>query len=619
MRLVKGLFYTLTALVVIAAASVAYVTQVLDPNDLKPTLIRAAENQQISLTIDGPLSWTFYPWLGVSAEDVIAESPQGRLQADRLEGSVSLLSVFSQTLIVDRLTAIRPQVELTPQQPKPTSQPRSAEQQPLRPLIIRALAISEGTILGLQPDLNLDRVNLQLDSLSPGSESALSFNGLISYRNAQFPLTLDATLVPSVAFDAVTVRDVKLTSREAELNLDGYLSASLDGNLAAEGRLVIPEFSVRNWLRAANLEPPASRDLTTLNAVSMESNIKLSNQLLSFSPLTAVVDSTEIRATVDLNLAPLNLNLDAAINSLNLDAYLPASPPAATTASNPTASLPALIPGAYRLRIEALEVAQVALQTVAIELGVQPDEVSLVRFDMDVFGGKIRSSGSHLVAPQITNLNGTMDGIRLEMLPTNSMLQSLSGEIFAAFDVRTAGHSMAEAKASLTGPIRIRIAEASLGALNISETLCQALGQTGDLRAGSTDTLSLRAVFREGLAEIESLEAQVANVALSGTGRFSLVSTALNLTGQVGIPANGDLGQCVAPNAVRGMLVPLTCQGQIAENALSCGVDTNRLSSQIGLAAEEQLKKRARQAVEQQLEKSLDGQAQDLLKNLLKR
>ncbi len=115
MRFVKGMLYAFTALLIVLAVTVAYVTQVLDPNDLKPTLVKAANNQQISLTIEGPISWTFYPWLGVAAEDVVAESPQGRLQADRLEGSVALLSLLTDTIIIDRLTAIRPQVRLTNQ------------------------------------------------------------------------------------------------------------------------------------------------------------------------------------------------------------------------------------------------------------------------------------------------------------------------------------------------------------------------------------------------------------------------------------------------------------------------------------------------------------------------
>ncbi len=149
--------------------------------------------------------------------------------------------------------------------------------------------------------------------------------------------------------------------------------------------------------------------------------------------------------------------------------------------------------------------------------------------------------------------------------------------------------------------------------------MCQALGQQSVNTETSRDTLSLRAMFREGLADIESLEAQVANIALSATGRFSLVSTALNLNGEAGIPVDGNLGLCMAPESVRGFLVPLTCQGRIADNALNCGIDRQRLSGLIGQAAEQRLKDKAREAVEKQLNQKLEGQAQDLLKNLLGR
>lgn len=616
MRFVKGMLYAFTALLIVLAVTVAYVTQVLDPNDLKPTLVKAANNQQISLTIEGPISWTFYPWLGVAAEDVVAESPQGRLQADRLEGSVSLLSLLADTIIIDRLTAIRPQVELTNQGTQDNQSTATTESQFIQPLVIRELAISEGTILGLQPGLSLDQVNLQLDSLTPGAESAMSFDGQISYRNTQFPLKFTATITPSATFDSVTIRNPELVSRDAKIALDGYASAALGGNFAAEGRLVVKEFSLRNWLRAANLEAPASRDLTTLSAVSLESEVKLSNQLLSLKPLTARVDSSQLTASIDLNLDPLSLNLDATLDQLDLDAYLTQGEPTEVT---PSSSQFALLPGAYRLNVESLKVAEISLSALAIELGVQADEISLGRFDVGVFGGTIRSTGSHLIAPQVTNLNGTIEGIQLATLPKSGALQSLSGEVTGAFDVRAAGHQIDNAKASLTGPVRLRIADASLGALNVSEAMCQALGQQSVNTETSRDTLSLRAMFREGLADIESLEAQVANIALSATGRFSLVSTALNLNGEAGIPADGNLGLCMAPESVRGFLVPLTCQGRIADNALNCGIDRQRLSGLIGQAAEQRLKDKAREAVEKQLNQKLEGQAQDLLKNLLGR
>ena len=39
--------------IVALAASVAYITQVLDPNDLKPTLVNAAKKHQVQLELKG--------------------------------------------------------------------------------------------------------------------------------------------------------------------------------------------------------------------------------------------------------------------------------------------------------------------------------------------------------------------------------------------------------------------------------------------------------------------------------------------------------------------------------------------------------------------------------------
>ena len=52
MRIFKALLLLVMVSIVAVAASVAYITQVLDPNDLKPTLIETAKKQQISLKLD---------------------------------------------------------------------------------------------------------------------------------------------------------------------------------------------------------------------------------------------------------------------------------------------------------------------------------------------------------------------------------------------------------------------------------------------------------------------------------------------------------------------------------------------------------------------------------------
>ncbi|WP_456268399.1 AsmA family protein [Kushneria sp. AK178] len=60
----------------LAVAVVIYATTFLDPNDLKPRLADAVrERTGLELSLNGPLSWTFYPRIGITVEDASARLP----------------------------------------------------------------------------------------------------------------------------------------------------------------------------------------------------------------------------------------------------------------------------------------------------------------------------------------------------------------------------------------------------------------------------------------------------------------------------------------------------------------------------------------------------------------
>ncbi|OLO05050.1 AsmA family protein [Salinicola socius] len=76
----KGLFRALLAAVgvlgIVVVVAVVYITTFFDPNDLKPRLIEAVRSQSgLELRLDGPLSWSFYPRIGVSVKDAEAWLP----------------------------------------------------------------------------------------------------------------------------------------------------------------------------------------------------------------------------------------------------------------------------------------------------------------------------------------------------------------------------------------------------------------------------------------------------------------------------------------------------------------------------------------------------------------
>ena len=266
MRIFKALLILVMVSIVAIAASVAYITQVLDPNDLKPTLIESAKKQQISLRLDGNIAWTFWPWFGITVENVRAKSANWTFDADQLEGSLSILSILSDTIVIDELTAMSPRVRFDLSKSSNADFPaKESSESSNRAVLIRQLVVQSGVIEGLYPELTLNRLNLSVDSLSPATASRLELETYIEWDEKQAPLKINAQIIPTATFDGLTIRDLELQSRDLNLSYAGYLSASKSGQFSGEGELSVAELSLRQWLRAGNFAVPKTNELDRLN------------------------------------------------------------------------------------------------------------------------------------------------------------------------------------------------------------------------------------------------------------------------------------------------------------------------------------------------------------------
>ena len=621
MRFVKGLLYVCITLIVLVAASVTYVTQVLDPNDLKPTIAKAASAQNIELTIDGPIEWTFYPWLGLSAEQVAASSPHGELTADRLEATVSLLSVFADTLVIDRLTAITPVITMSEQPFAITSESTAGQASSQPPVVVRSIAITDGLIRGLPGQVELQQLNITLETLSPDTASRLEFETVFEQNEVRVPVILRADITPTASFDSLTAQNIEITSRALDASFDGFLSIALSGSAAAEGSLTLAEFSPRQWLKSANLPILQTESLTALDRLRLNTELKLSEDQISARPLNFTLDQTEFAGALDVNLSPLSIQLSGQMDQLTIDDYVPTAQPTAGEANATEAPEPLILPGSYQLQVGQLTVFDVPMNNFQLDVGIQADELTLSRLQTEVFDGTVTASGNHLLVPQISNLNGTLEGLEINRLPLTGPMNELSGILSGAFDLRTAGQTIEVITPSLTGPVRLNLTNAQLGELNIAEATCQALGQTTSTATPTEDTASIRLQFQEGVAQIESLDSQIANLQVTGSGRFSVVSTGLNLQGDILIPSDGQLGMCEAPVEIRGFQLPFQCRGQLNQGSVSCGLDEARVREFLGRAVEERVKQEAEKAVEKRLNEvlkdQLEGQTDGLLRRLI--
>ncbi len=623
MRFVKGLLYVCITLIVLVAASVTYITQVLDPNDLKPTIAKAAAAQQIDLTIDGPIEWSFYPWLGLSAEQISASSAHGELTADRLEATVSLLSILADTLVIDRLTAIAPVITGSGQ-PFPVAPDNTSGQvnaQP--PVLVRSIAVTDGLIRGLPNQIELHQLNITLETLSPDTASRLEFETMIQQDELRVPVELSADITPTTQFDSLTAQNIELASRSLNASFDGFISFALSGSAAAEGTLSVSEFSPRQWLKSANLPILKTDSLTALDRLRVDTDLKLSEDQISLRPLNLTLDQTTFAGALDINLRPVSIQLSGQMDQFTVDDYLQSAHTSGGEINTTASPEPLLLPGSYQLEVGRLTIRDIPMNNFQLDVGIQADELTLSRLQTEVFDGTLTASGNHLLVPQISNLNGTLEGLEINRMPLTDAMKELSGTLSGAFDLRTAGQTVDVITPSLTGPVRLNLTNARLGDLNIAEATCQALGQTAANATPTEDTASIRLQFQEGVAQIESLESQLANLKLNGSGRFSMVSTGLNLQGDILIPNDGQLGLCEAPVEVRGFQLPFQCRGQLNQGDVSCGLDETRIREFLGQALEERVKKEAERAVQKRLNEALqdklNGQAEGLLRDLIGR
>ncbi|GAA5171688.1 AsmA family protein [Modicisalibacter zincidurans] len=110
-RLVRILLAAVGVLGLLVVAAVIYVTTFFDPNELKPRLVEAVkERSGLELALEGPLSWSFYPRIGVSVENARAWLPEQSAQdapfagVDRAEVSLAFAPLLSGEIAIDGLT-----------------------------------------------------------------------------------------------------------------------------------------------------------------------------------------------------------------------------------------------------------------------------------------------------------------------------------------------------------------------------------------------------------------------------------------------------------------------------------------------------------------------------------
>lgn len=283
----KALFRALLAIVgvlaLVVVAGVIYVTTFLDPNDLKPRLVKAVKDQAgLELALNGPLDWSFYPRLGVSVEDAEAWLPeQERDQSPftsftRAEVGVSFTPLLSGEVEVEGvfLDGLKLALERDAQgrgnwesllEHAATAADSGAADEALPPAKSAGVALADDTTPSVQNGAGSMAVNLDIASVQVT-------NGQIAYQDAASGLDMtlndvaltSSNVSPDKAFpvELSFVADGREPELQSTVSLDGKVALDLQG-----GRHVLSGVSLDTTTRMPSLgdkDQSVALDIDTL-------------------------------------------------------------------------------------------------------------------------------------------------------------------------------------------------------------------------------------------------------------------------------------------------------------------------------------------------------------------
>lgn len=385
-RAIKIFLIVIAALVVLLAATVFVVTQVIDPNDFKPQIREQAMTQaNLDLEIPGDLAWQFWPSLGVSlgrTEARIAGEEELFAGINSASVGVAVWPLLFGQVEMDGVTLDGLEVNLVetadganwekigPQDGAEEETAPAEEEQPGEsggmdiPLTIPSVAITDGKIRYRNTtdgtDIRVEHFNFNAQDVS--LEEPFPMQMSLRYQDQsdmRVDLNLDTTLAADLdnnhfVLDPMTLdADIAgMTTNPVSVHLEQKLDVNLDedraqvtdllleaagtrttgnatvtgltGEMKVAGQIDTEPFDANAALEAIGEEPIETSDDSALSKVALSATLDGPANSVMVNPLKVTLDSSTLNGKAGLeNLETGKIVFDLNLDKITLDGYLP--------------------------------------------------------------------------------------------------------------------------------------------------------------------------------------------------------------------------------------------------------------------------------------------------------
>ena len=625
LKIIAGMVFLLV-LAVIAAP------MVVDPNDYREEIKQAVkEKTGRDLLINGELSLSVFPWLGVGINQVSLSNADGFkdnyfAQIEQANVKIKLLPLISHQIDVSTIVLKGLTLNLAKNQQGVTNWADLAE--PSTKKAAQTTTTPSNTPSGAElAAIAIGGVEIIDANVNWSDASNNESYRVIDLELTTESLSLGKPMSVDLAF-TVDSSQPKVTAR-LELSGDLLINEALNRFNFHDIKLAIDAAGepIPNGAMQVDLASQLTVDLADLGQVKLE-------------PLTISFDDSTLTGFVALeNLSKPAVNFNLALDTIDVDRYLPKQAAVEGSTAKPKAVLAspvasALIPvetirglnidGQFEigaLKVNGLKADQVSLQLLA-KNGVLSSEQQVKAFYNGSYSGKTvvdarQQTPKISVKEQASNID---IGPLLQDLTGKS---SLSGEANIKANVNTRGNSIAAFKSALNGTASLSLKEGAISGIDVAALMQQAQAVLkGDVSAVSTtgtgstpfSDMSASAKIMNGLVQNDDLLISSPLINVVGAGSADLVSEKLDYRLTLQRTKALSEAELADTKDLKNLRAPVNVAGTFAEPSIQLDVKAILLATQQEKIEEK--KQELKDKLQDKLNEKLKGRAGELLKGL---
>ena len=673
-RILKFIAVLLAAVVLLGVIAAALLPRFIDPNQYRDEITQLVYDQSgLKVSINGPIGWSIFPWVGLSLEDVSVEGANSSqlaqlgsagvsvklipLLSKRIEMQTLELTGLELTLVKNakgkgnwQVSAPKPSEQQTPRGQEPSSTPTPESETASSPLKLDIASVNvSGLLISYDDQVSKQKYIIDQASLTTGAiRNRQPFDFELKAHITIPDLVVNSLISGEMTFNLEAGRyDIQNLKVSATPDVDKGESLSIVGNvqyqqtpMLVKGNLGVAEFNLANLLNQIKIQLPPMADPKALNKFSLDSHFSTDGESLTADKLQLQLDSFTLDGNFRMSSIDRgDMQFSFTGNDLNLDNYLPPATEDAEASDEeqpsdseqpPSGKEHPLIPEEMLRGLDLDGSMKLASLTIAKFIFEQPSldikaaqgkqEVNIgSRFYQGTIDMKsnldVRQSGNPKMAASAELKNISLEALS-KPIPD---LASLQGDVNAGMKVHTQGQYASVLTKNLNGNIEFKIDKGVFTDANFDKMVCEGVAKIRkkELRAtdwgSSTEFTDLSGTFviKNGIASNDNLIAALAYMNLKGDGYVNLVDRQLDY--HMGLNIRGEEAPDSDPACqINKEYVNVTWPVRCHGDLgdLKCGIDVKRLTETIAEIAENRLKKK--------IEDKVQGPVKDLLKGFFK-